>query len=194
MAEDDKYVPSQGNPKLDPTKPLGLSARTVGLNGTSQTFGLNEQSLTTNIRGPAARSIEPTKGLNGTSQTFGLNETKLTTNVRQPAARSIEPTVGLSSKPKDDNRGRRQGGGKKSDISYSMSPEYGQMKSKFLGGVAAGNVAGGLMPWISRFRPDVCGPVRVATFGYLGGVIQSNAQESANNGFPVKIDKYWGTA
>jgi hypothetical protein len=75
-----------------------------------------------------------------------------------------------------------------------MSPTYGQIALGKFGEMAAGPVASGLMPWISRFNPNVCGPMRVATFGNYGGVIQSNAQEAANNGFPVNLEESWGKA
>jgi len=219
MAEDDKYVPSKGNPLLDVAsqKNSGLHAALIKEQenyekkrdaGRAESVsrliahdrkGMEQDGLEYDKQGDLRSS-----GPNGYENSFDYRRKEQT---KADRAHITERTWGKYNRGETlDMYGKPQGGGsqmrmpkvappkKKSDITVSMAPEYGLLKSKLFNGSAAGPVASGLMPWISRFNPNACGPVRVSSCGFYGGVIQANVQEAANNGFPVKIDNTWGSA
>ena len=219
MAEDDKYVPSEGNPFLDPTRRESRNEwfRTPMeqriADAQKELSGLESQRIkreSIRLEAQMLYELGYEKDEEGIARNIGYKSTKgYAAKEKTKAARAhiTERTWGKDSRGETlDMYGKKQGGGsqmqmpkvappkKKSDITASMAPEYGVPKSKFFNGSAAGSVASGLMPWIGRFNPTVCGPVRVSMCGFYGGVIQSNVQEAANNGFPIKIDNTWGTA
>ena len=219
MAEDDKYVPSKGNPILDVASQKNSGLHAALIKEQEAYEKKRDAERPENIRSynaHRAKSMEQdgleydkegtlrSSGPNGYENSFDYRRKEKT---KADRAHITERTWGKFNRGETlDMYGRKQGGGnqmgvpkvappkKKSDITYSMSPEYGHFKSKLFNGSAAGNVASGLMPWISRFNPTACGPVRVSSCGFYGGVIQANIQEAANNGFPVKIDNTWGNA
>lgn len=220
MADDDKYVLSKGNPLLDVAaqKNSGLQAALIK---EQEAYEKKRDSVSNadsirSYNAHRAKSMEQdgleydsqgdlrSSGPNGYENSFDYRRKEQTKAER---AHITERTWGKYNRGETlDMYGKKQGVGsqmqmpnfappkKKSDITVSMSPEYGVPKSKLFNGSAAGSVASGLMPWISRFNPSVCGPVRVSSCGFYGGVIQANIQEAANNGFPVKIDNTWGNA
>jgi hypothetical protein len=216
MAEDDKYVPSEGNTGLDPT----ISRMAMG--ALSRALDQEQQAYEKKREDSRASSLQKFNALSskvdipdgyemddeGVLRNKGYKYTKGYAAKEKTKAKRAHITERTWGKY---NRGETQDmyGGrkatpmrqmpieppkKKSDIAKSMSPTYGQIALGKFGEMAAGPVASGLMPWISRFNPNVCGPMRVATFGNYGGVIQSNAQEAANNGFPVNLEESWGKA
>jgi hypothetical protein len=209
MAEDDKYVPSEGNKRLDPTsraldaerqayekkRDAGRAANVNDLVA-HQSKSMAQDGLEYDSEGTLRSS-----GPKGYQNSFDYRRKEQTKAER---AHITERTWGKYNRGetldmygnkmgtlKYVNAPQRTSPPKKSDITRSEAPDYGQLASKFFT-KAAGPVASGLMPWISRFSPAVCGPVRVALTGFYGGVIQSNAQEAINGGFPVKVDDTWG--
>jgi len=218
MAEDDKYVPSEGNYKLDPTDPVFAEDPRVlqryvmfkGLAAEKELFDLENEKANRKFQADrkAAFDEEYETDSDGTVRTKGYWQTKggqATAKTRAARAHITERTWGKYNRGEtQDMYGKRkatpmrqaqiQPPKKKSDIHKSMSPTYGQITLGKFGETAAGPVASGLLPWISRFNPSVCGPMRVAAFNNYGGVIQSNAQEAANNGFPINLEDTWGKA
>jgi len=219
MAEDDKYVPSNGNPQLDPS--YVKSVVRSGSGAPSDFWAKNNQQF----KDLAKKSEENQKSIadfnadqeasragllnkkmvpeglevgdGGVLRNKGYNSTKgyLAKEVtKMQRAHITERTWGKYNRGKTlDMYGNPQATPtKKSDITASISPNYGTYKPKgnLMAG-AAGSVAGGLAPWIGRFNPTACGPVLVSTFGHSGGVIQSNTQEAINNGLCINSTSHW---
>lgn len=193
MAEDDKYVPSQGNPKLDPTK------RVNDFEQTSAKFFEAENKKFSELQklGKERAKANEEFNLDQESSSAGLLNRRLVPEGysvgRGGVLRNVgyESTMGsMSSFGKQEPRPI-----KKSDISQSISHEYGQFKPKsIVMAKAASPIAGGINPWIGYGNPTICGPVRVNLYATTGGVYQSTAQESINLGMPVRIDDTWGKA
>ena len=214
MADDDKYVPSQGNLRLDPTRSgffnktkeevLAMEAAARGtyhnqVAAQSQQLASAGASKLKEIEDFNASQAAGRAGLlnsrmvpegyeigdGGVLRNKGYRSTKgyqAKEQTRMERAHITERTWGKYNREQ----------AKKSQITASISPDYGQFKPKspVMAG-AAGSVAGGLNPWIGRFNPTACGPVLVSTYGFSGGVIQSNAQEAANNGLVINSISHW---
>lgn len=200
MADDDKYVPSQGNPKLDPTSQVAsVGTYHNQVAAQSQQLASAGASKLKEIEDFNASQAAGRAGLlnsrmvpegyeigdGGVLRNKGYKSTKgylAKEQTRMERAHITERTWGKYNREQ----------AKKSEITTSMSPTYGQFKAKspVMAG-AAGSVAGGLSPWIGRFNHLACGPVLVSTFGFSGGVIQSNAQEASNNGLCVNSISHW---
>jgi hypothetical protein len=238
MAEDDKYVPSGGNLKLDPTalfRPrdsysanhaavpvmgIGQNVSSVTQNRTAyretqatepkkiNEIGIQRQKAIEDFNsdqdasraGLLNKRIIPSGyefGDGGVLRNIGYQYTKgylEKERTRMDRAEITERTWGKYRRGETKNLYGMPDGkpSKKSEISASMSPTYGQMKPKNTTlSNAATQVAGGLCPWIGRFNPTACGPILVSTYGFSGGVFQSNAQESINNGFPINSNSHW---
>jgi hypothetical protein len=211
MAEDDKYVPSGGNPKLDvaslwgPTLSRALdkqqadyeknrdAGRAANLNKLNyhQSKGMAQDGLEYDSEGDLRSS-----GPNGYENSFDYQRKEQT---KADRAHITERTWGKYNRGQTlDMYGKMQGAPRpvratrKSQIATSISPDYGQIRlSNPTTASFMSPVAGGLSPWIGRFPSMVCGPMLVSTYGFSGGVIQSNAQEAINNGFCVNSISHW---
>ncbi len=213
MAEDDKYVPSEGNRKLDPTalwgsavsraldaeqkayeqkRDAGRAANVAKLNY-HQENSMAQEGLEVDSSGVLRPS-----GPRGYENSFGYRQKEQT---RAERAHITERTWGRYNRGETtDMYGNRQfipmrqlkndAPRKKSDITYSISPNYGKMTSKLFGDTVGSEFAG-IMGWIGRFPPNVCGPALVLSFSNKGGYIQSNVQEASNNGRPIKATDSW---
>jgi hypothetical protein len=215
MAEDDKYVPSGGNPKLDPANWVGnmtkaqVLARDAALvaRGTyhnqvaeqSQQLASTGSSKLKEIEDFNASQAAGRAGLlnsrmvpkgyeigdGGVLRNEGYRSTKgyqAKEQTKMARAHITERTWGKYNRET----------AKKSQITASTSPDYGQFKPKSpVMASSAGSVAGGLLPWIGRFHPAACGPVMVSLYATSGGVYQSNAQEAINNGLLINSTSHW---
>lgn len=193
MAEDDKYVPSQGNPKLDPTK--GPSGQSVSLSaiGVSRLKEINDFNASQEAGRAGLLSGRSTPegyeiGDGGVLRNIGYKSTK----GYQAKEQTRMERAGVSGRTWGKYDSERA---KKSQISASISSDYGQFSPKSpVMSKAASPIAGGINPWIGYGNPTICGPVRVNLYASTGGVYQSTAQESINLGMPVRIDDTWGKA
>lgn len=211
MAEDDKYVPSEGNRKLDPTALWGSAVsraldaeqaayekrRDAGHAASIRKFishqekGMKQDGLEYDSEG----TLRPS-GPRGYENSFDYRRKEQT---KADRAHITERTWGKYNRGETlDMYGRMQGApspvraSKKSQITTSISPDYGQIRlSNPTTASFMSPVAGGLSPWIGRFPSTVCGPMLVSTYGFSGGVIQSNAQEAINSGFCVNSVSHW---
>ena len=211
MAEDDKYVPSGGNPKLDPTNWVGnkTKAEVLAMDAAAGARGTYHEQVATQYRQLAAEGALKRKEIEDFNASQEAGRAGLLNRKMMPEGYEIGDGGVLRNKGYKSTKGyqakemtkmarahitERTWGkynreeAKKSQITASISPDYGQFKPKspVLAG-AAGPVAGGLVPWISRFSPTACGPVLVSTYGFSGGVFQSNTQEAINNGICIII-------
>jgi len=203
MAEDDKYVPSQGNPKLDPTK--GPSGQSVSLSAisASRLKEINDfnASQAAGMAGLLSSKIVPEGyeiGDSGVLRNIGYKSTKgyqTKEQTRMERAGITERTWGKYNRGETmDMYGKTKNKpSKKSQISSSVSPQYGQIKFNSTSlKTAASPIAGGINPWIGYGNPNICGPVRVNLYATTGGVYQTTAQEAINLGMPIRLDDTWG--
>jgi hypothetical protein len=215
MAEDDKYVPSGGNSKLDPTNWVGnmtkaqVLARDAALVAKG-TYHNQVASQSQQLASTGASKLKEIEDFNASQAAgrAGLLNSRMVPEGYEIGDGGVLRNKGYRStkgyQAKEQTRMERahitertwgkynREQAKKSQITASISPDYGHFKPKspVMAG-AAGSVAGGLNPWIGRFNPTACGPVLVSTYGFSGGVIQSNAQEAANNGLVINSISHW---
>lgn len=219
MAENDKYVPSEGNSALDPTDPVFAEDPRVlqrylmfkGIAAEKELFDLENQRQNREFQ-----ANKPVGGMgdeyetdeDGTLRNRGYWQTKggqATLRTRAKRAHITERTWGKYNRgetmdmygnkrpsAKYVNAPQRTSPPKKSDINASTSPNYAKFKGGPTFGETLGSDFAGILGWISRFPPNVCGPFLISTFGSKGGYYQSNTQESANNGRPINSKDSWG--
>jgi hypothetical protein len=219
MAENDKYVPSEGNAGLDPADPVFSEDPRVlqrhimfkRLAAEKELFDLENQKQNREFQAnkqAGGMGDEYEADADGTLRNRGYWQTKggqATLRTRAARAHITERTWGKYNRgeamdmygnkrpsAKYVNAPKTSTPPKKSDINASASPTYAQLKPKSstMAG-AAGSVAGGLLPWIGRFHPAACGPVLVSLYAASGGVYQSNAQEAINNGLLINSTSHW---
>lgn len=226
MAEDDKYVPSGGNSKLDPTNWVGnmtkaqVLARDAALvaKGTyhnqvaaqSQQFASTGASKLREIEDFNASQAAGRAGLlnsrmvpegyeigdGGVLRNKGYKSTKgylAKEQTKMERAHITERTWGKYNRGQTMDMYGKGSPAKKSDINKALSPDFGKFKGNGTFAEGLGSEFAGILGWIGRFPPNVCGPVRVSAIGGKGGYYQSNIQEASNNGRPINLTDSWGT-
>ncbi len=219
MAEDDKYVPSGGNKLLDPSYIKGLVRSSTESSVASHSRFLEEENkkfsdlakqglenqrriADFNADQDASRAGLLNKRLvpegyeigdGGVLRNKGYNQTKgylAKETTKMQRAHITERTWGKYNRGETtDMYGNKPS--KKSDINASMSPNFGKLNGGPLLKETLGADFAGIMGWIGRFPPNVCGPALVMAFSNKGGYIQSNVQEASNNGRPIKVTDSW---
>lgn len=219
MAENDKYVPSEGNSGLDPTDPVFSEDPRVlqryimfkRLAAEKELFDLENQKQNRDFQAnkqAGGMGDEYETDADGTVRNRGYWQTKggqATLRTRAKRAHITERTWGKYNRGETmDMYGNKRPSGKyvnapkpttppkKSDIHKSMSDKYGTWKGGGSFEEVLSSQFAGIVGWIGRFPPNVCGPILVSTFGGKGGYYQSNIQEATNNGRPINSTDSWG--
>jgi hypothetical protein len=216
MAEDDKYVPSEGNKKLDPTASAreavsrALDAEQAAYvkrrddgraAAVANYIAGREKSMAQDGLEVDSEGTLRSSGPNGYENSYDYRRKEQTKAAR---AHITERTWGKWNRGQTQdmygnkmstlhyvNSPQRAKPPKKSDINRSMSPKYGQPTGSPLFNETVGSEFAGVMGWIGRFPPNVCGPSLVMAFSNKGGYYQSNVQEASNNGRPIKATDSW---
>lgn len=226
MADDDKYVPSGGNPKLDPTNWVGnmtkaqVLARDAAAVARAASRGSMEGQASA-LPSAGASKLKEIEDFNasyaagragllnsrmvpegyeigdgGVLRNKGYRSTKgylAKEQTRMERAHITERTWGKYNRGQTMDMYGKGSPSKKSDINKALAPDFGKFKGNGTFAEGLGSEFAGIVGWIGRFPPNVCGPVRVSVVGGKGGYYQSNIQEAANNGRPINLTDSWGT-